>query len=143
VKRYDAVQRIFIRLERGVPTHRLSALGTRVVPVYSWWQAALVLLEMGHLDLKQVEQVMEPVFWEEGTESWVMGALAQDLLRRGCVQAETLMGLHGPPEIINACAVAVKSLGGRGVESVVPGDLKVDYMRLLKTGAWNKRGRAE
>jgi hypothetical protein len=143
VKRHDAVERIFIRLERGVPTHRLSALGPRVVPVYSWWQAALVLLEMGHLDLKQVQEVMAPVFWEEGTEPWVMGALAQDLLRRGWVQPETLMGLHGPPEIIDACVAAVQSLGGCGVEVSGPVDTKVDYIKLLKTGAWNKRGRAE
>jgi hypothetical protein len=53
------------------------------------------------------------------------------------------LGLNGPPEVVDACTQAVVSLGGKGVETPPPINLKVDYVELLKTGAWSKRGRAE
>ena len=46
-----AVDRIFIRLDKGVPTSRFDALGPRVVPVHSWWQGAMVLAALGHLSV--------------------------------------------------------------------------------------------
>ncbi|MFN7144784.1 MAG: phosphatase domain-containing protein, partial [Myxococcota bacterium] len=45
----DAVDRIFIRLDRGRPLTAFEPLGTRVVPVRSWFEAALVLYGAGEM----------------------------------------------------------------------------------------------
>ena len=138
-----AVERVFIRQERGVPVHRLAALGPRVVPIRSWWQAALVLQQMGHLGERASEAVMVRVFEEEGRDPWVMGALAQDVVRRGWVDLELFNSLSGPESLVDAVHRAVSSLDGRGIEQrpSLPGP--VDYLELLRTGAWTKHGRAE
>lgn len=138
-----AVERVFIRQERGVPVHRLATLGPRVVPIRSWWQAALVLQQMGHLDARSAEAVMLRVFEEEGRDPWVMGALAQDVARRGWVDPELFDALAGPATLVEAVHRAVSSLGGRGIEEHPPLDGAVNYVELLKTGVWSKRGRAE
>jgi hypothetical protein len=138
-----AVERVFIRQERGIPVHRLAALGPRVVPIRSWWQAALVLQQMGHLDARSTEAVMLRVFDEEGRDPWVMGALAQDVARRGWVEPDLFSALTGPDSLVEAVHRAVSSLGGRGVEKPPALEGSVDYLELLKTGAWTKHGRAE
>jgi len=142
VEHSAAVERIFIRQERGVPSRRLAALGRRVVPVRSWWQAALVLKEMGHLHDDELHTVMRAVYEDEGEDPWAVAALAQDMLRRAWIQQETLLNIRGPKVLEASLSAAVKSLGGNGpqMDSVHVG--KVDYLALLAGGAWNARGRA-
>jgi hypothetical protein len=143
VEHSAAVERIFIRQERGVPSHRLAALGRRVVPVRSWWQAALVLKEMGHIHADELHKVMHAVYETEGEDPWAIAALAQDMLRRTWIQRETLLSIAGPQVLEKAIASAVVSLGevGSGVRPVEEG--RVDYLALLDGGAWNSRGRAK
>ena len=143
VQRKDAVERIMIRSERGVPTKRLAMLGPRVVPIRSWWQAALVLLDMGHLDQSAVESVMYRVFESEKCDAWVLGALAQDIVRRGWVDPGLLTNLVGPPAIQEAMKSAVDALGGHGIDSIPTDFETIDYLALLNSGAWNKHGRAD
>lgn len=143
VSRHDAVERIIIRTERGVPAKRMADLGPRVVPIRSWWQAALVLMQMGHLDKNAVEKVLLSVYEGEQRDPWVVGALAQDIVRRGWVSADVLKGLDAPKPLQHAICSAVDGLNGRGIHEVRPLVDPIDYLALLDSGAWNKRGRAD
>lgn len=138
-----AIERIFIRQERGVPSQRLAALGRRVVPVRSWWQAALVLREMGHIEVDELHAVMTAVYERAGEDAWAIAALAQDMLRRAWVQADTLAEIQAPEVLADACRQAVAVLGGRGVAVGATDVGAVDYLALLDSGAWSARGRAK
>jgi hypothetical protein len=137
-----AVDRIFIRLDRGVPTSRFDALGPRVVPVHSWWQGALVLFEQGHLDAPALQSVLETVMWGESLDSWSVGALTQDLVRRGHLRPEIIQRL--PEQIVQACQQAVARMGP--VEPPEPATEPIDYAALLAQGAghgWTGGGQVE
>jgi len=77
------VDRIFIHLDRGVPVERFRALGGRVVPVQSWYQAALVLYAAGRLEAVDVVEVAREVVAEGSVGPTGLGSLLQDLVRRG------------------------------------------------------------
>jgi hypothetical protein len=126
-----AVDRIFIRLDRGVPTSRFETLGPRVVPVHSWWQGALVLAALGHLDPAALAPVLETVMWGEEMDRWAIGALTQDLVRRGHLSSDLVAGL--PPEIDLACRRAVDRMGPLSPAPMVTGP--IDYPELLAQGA--------
>ena len=53
----DDVQRIFINLDEHTPPDFFSAFGPRVVPVFNYFQAALVLFVDGHIGVEQVETI--------------------------------------------------------------------------------------
>jgi hypothetical protein len=140
----DAVEKVFIRQERGVAMSRFEALGPRVVPVRSWWQAALVLLGMGHLSYASLEAVMIRVFEEEGRDPWLMGALAQDVVRRGCVDSTVFDSLIGPDPLVTAVRSAVSAVSGQVlVPSAAHGGRTVDYLGLISGGGWGRHGQLE
>ena len=143
VHRSDAVERIFIRSERGVPTRRMAALGPRVVPIRSWWQAGVVLHAMGHVEAVVAVDVLKRVYELEGRDAWSVGALTQDLLRRGVVDASFLLGLSLPDELRQAMAGAVSAMGGRGFRAQAEEQPAIDYLQLLANGEWNKHGKAD
>ena len=72
-----------------------------------------------------------------------MGALAQDLVRRGWAPADLVLGLAAPQPVMEAIASALSALAGRGIEQIDSSPKGIDYMELLSSGAWNKRGRAD
>jgi hypothetical protein len=139
----DAVERVFIRQERGVSIERLAALGSRVVPVRSWWQAALVLAEMGHLAPEAVAAVMVRVFEEEDRDPWVMGALAQDVVRRGCLSPSAFDGLVGPEPLLESVCAAVAALGTQQLDAGRQGSVEIDYLKFLSGGVIGRHGRLE
>ena len=143
VHRSDAVERIFIRSERGVPTRRMAALGPRVVPIRSWWQAGVVLHAMGHVEAVVAVDVLKRVYELEGRDAWSVGALTQDLLRRGVVDAPFLLGLTLPDDLRQAMADAVSAMGGRGLRAQAEEQPTIDYLQLLASGEWNKHGKAD
>ncbi len=121
----EAVERIFIRQERRVPPARFRALGPRVVPVSSWWQAALVLLEAGHLEPADVAEVLEAVLSRGGLDAWNLAALAQDVVRRGHVSAAVADRVEGPARVVEAVRRAVARLSATRPRPAppAPGDL--------------------
>ena len=143
IPRADVVERIFIRSERGVPSRRMADLGSRVVPIRSWWQGAIVLMDMGHISQADVESVLLRVHDREGADPWVMGALAQDIVRRGWVDSDVVLGLSAPQAVTEAIESALSALQGHGIERNDASTETIDYLGLLSSGAWNKRGRAD
>ncbi|MEM6925656.1 MAG: hypothetical protein AAF602_01910, partial [Myxococcota bacterium] len=80
LERAEAVEDIFIRLDRGIAPKRFARLGRNVHPVASWFQAAMVLHDRGRLPIDGVRAVAEDCRLPETTEHWV--ELVVDAVRR-------------------------------------------------------------
>ena len=133
----EAVERIFIRLERGVPAERFRPLGGRVVPVHSWWQAALVLFELGRIDAGAVEAVLLAVMAEEPADPWAIAGLTQALVRNGHVGPEVLEGLSEIGSALDPARRALARLPDRPRAPPVIPEEPVDYVGIVK--GWHRR----
>jgi len=113
VHRGDAVDDIFIRLDRRSPTHRFRCLGPRVSPVHSWLQAAVRLHQRGRLDEQGVASVVEAEVRSGQTATSVAGLL-QDAVRRGLVDRPRLESLLAHPTLEPARAETLQALRWMG-----------------------------
>jgi hypothetical protein len=95
VGKANAVDDIFIRVERGTPISAFSLLGRRVIPVFSWWQAAMVLQQRGRLSLDGVMQVAETCAAEASLSKQALAGLLQDAFRRGLVDLDAAVQIAG------------------------------------------------
>jgi hypothetical protein len=152
----DVVRRIVIHLDRRSPTARFDRFGPRVVPVYNYFQAALVLYEDGQLAAVDVLRVAREML---ASKDYVLASLAnslQDLLGRGRMSREVALrlaleceGVIGeqpdewrdlPPisEIAAAFAARVRALGGdHGAPARQPE--RLDYPALVAEHRRRKR----
>lgn len=129
----SVVDRIFIRLAQGAPPERFARLGSRLVPVHSWWQAALVLAWLGHVPSAVADEVLaEASAGAEGL-AWAAAGLAQDLARRGHIPREVLPELVGPPEVREAVARAMARLGPARAPVVDLPPTGGDYLALVRS----------
>jgi len=146
VPRADPVRRIFIMLDRLTPPAYFGRYGPRVVPIFNYFQAALVLLGDGLLTPTQVVRVAADMVQTAGYNLITLSNSFQDLLRRGLpLQAvaaplvQALEGaLHGPdkvlaalrpvPDIVRAFTRRVAALGAT---PPLPPATRVDYLKLL------------
>jgi hypothetical protein len=83
----DAVERIFIRIDRGRPFSDFAALGSRVVPVRTWYAAALVLVGAGEL----LPRALPPVLAGNGLSDEASLAELEDVLERGYANPRALL----------------------------------------------------
>lgn len=127
----EAVERVFIRLERRVPPLRFAPLGRRVVPIHSWWQAALVLWDVEHLALPDLLKVLEAVFIEVGRDPFAIAGLTQDIVRRGHCSSDILARLPLGHEALALCAAALTEVAPR--PPVLERSGPVDYLGLLQS----------
>ncbi len=134
----EAVERIFIRLEKGVPPQRFAPLGSRLVPVYSWFQAALVLYGAGRLDAAAVRAVAIEVGKTRGHGPRAIANLFQDIVRRGHVPLEAMERLVeelGPGDVAPVVVACRRRVGWlhntRCRTPAAPRGL--DYVALLKS----------
>ncbi len=91
--RVDAVTRIFIHMERRSPPARFAPYGPRLVPIYNYFQAALVLFADGVLPARAVLEVAAEMVSGYGYSLASLGNSLQDLLRRGYAEVGALTGL--------------------------------------------------
>lgn len=82
------VERIFIHLDRRSPTARFAPFGRRLVPIYNYFQAALVLYEDRHLTARQVLFVATEMLESKEYQLPTLANSLQDLLRRGRMSRE-------------------------------------------------------
>jgi hypothetical protein len=82
----DAVERIFIRIDRGRPAEAFQPLGSRVVPVNTWYAAAVVLVSVGEL----LPRALGPVLAGNGLTAAAALAEVEDVLMRGHADVEGL-----------------------------------------------------
>jgi hypothetical protein len=83
VERADAIERIFIHLERQTPPDDFRRYGLRVVPFYNYLQAAFVLYEDGRLGPESVLRVAVELVTEHRFAGDALARSYLDLARRG------------------------------------------------------------
>lgn len=138
----EPVRRIFIHLDRLTPPARFSRYGQRVVPIFNYFQAALVLMADGHLTAPQVIRVAVEMVQTAGYNLLTLSNSFQDLFRRGLPLgqvAEALTeALSGPQALLNAVrpvpdilAAFTKRLAALGAPPAPPPHKDIDFLALL------------
>jgi hypothetical protein len=150
VRRGDAVQRILIHLDRRSPTARFEPYGGRVVPIYNYFQAALVLYADAVLTARQVLFIAFEMLEEPECEIATLANSLQDLLRRGRISREVasrlaleakqaaaggaLAGRHHLPtydEVAQAFLFRVRQLGDSQPQPPHAPPAALDYVSLV------------
>jgi hypothetical protein len=159
VPRAEAVRRIFIHLDRRSPPMGFRRYGPRLVPVFNYFQAALVLYEDKVLSARQVIFVALEMLDSGQYELGHLATSVQDIIRRGRVSRETALALASdayeaarsgalsgrtdlPPfeRIADAFRERVRELGGAPPAPVDPME-PLDYVRLVDEEHEHRRTR--
>lgn len=138
----DPVRRIFINLDRLTPPAYFSKYGPRVVPIFNYFQAALVLMADGHLTAPQVVKVMLEMVQTAGYNLLTLSNSFQDLLRRGLPLGDVAQALvqtiAAPASVFNLVrpvpdiiAAFTKRIASLGAPPPPPAPKLVDYLALL------------
>ena len=85
----DMVRRIFIHLEARSPLGRFKPYGARVIAIYNYFQAALLLFEANILNASGLLAVVDAMETSGYTPTRLANSL-QDLLRRGVLKVSTV-----------------------------------------------------
>lgn len=96
------VERVFIHLDRRSPVSRFAAYGWRVVPVYNYFQAGIVLFDMGMLDAQALSHILDAMEQQHYSPTRLANSL-QDLVRRG----------YATRDLAVRVSAALQCLGGR------------------------------
>lgn len=142
IPRADPVRRIFIHLDRLTPPAFFSRYGPRVVPVFNYFQAALVLAADGHLSAPQVIRVAVEMVQTAGHNLLTLSNSFQDLVRRGLpldkVADSLIQALQGPQALFNVLrpvpdiiAAFTKRLAALGAPPPPPPPREINYLDLL------------
>jgi hypothetical protein len=159
VPKGDVVRRLFIHLDRRSPSLGFRRFGPRLVPVFNYFQAALVLYEDKVLSARQVIFVALEMLDSKQYELGHLATSVQDLIRRGRLTREVALQLTAeatdaaksgalsgrsdlPPfeQIAEVFRERVRELGGTQPvpwESAEP----LDYVRLVDEEHENRRTR--
>jgi hypothetical protein len=159
VPKHDAVQRIFIHLDRKSPPLGFRRFGPRLVPVFNYFQAAMVLYQDKVLSARQVIFVALEMLDSRQYELGHLATSVQDVIRRGRVTREVALQLTAeageaamsgalsgrtdlPPfeQIAEAFRERVRALGD-GAEVVEPPPEQLDYVRLVDEEHEHRRSR--
>jgi len=105
----DAVSRMIIHLDRRSPPLGYQRFGARLVPVFNYFQAALVLYEDKVLSARQVIFVALEMLDSKQYELGHLATSVQDVIRRGRISRETALLLAEEA----SAAAASGALSGR------------------------------
>lgn len=140
----DPVSRIFIHLDGLTPPAKFSRYGPRLVPVFNYFQAALVLMADGHLTGSQVLGITMELVQNAGHNLLTLSNSFQDLLRRG-VNLNNVVGalqqvIEGPegwyaalrplPDILSAFGQRLTTPFQESPGGQTTGE--IDYLNLLE-----------
>ena len=89
----DAVQKIFIYLDKKSPPRRFEVYGSRLVPIYNYFQAALVLYTSGMMALTSIIRMILDLVFESNYPPDPFANSFQDLMRRGILGTEQAAGI--------------------------------------------------
>lgn len=133
----DPVRRVIIHLDRKSPPIRFEAYGPRVVPVYNYFQAALVLYEDGRLLPETIGRLGTALHADHGFTLPMLLRSFQDVLRRGGISYDAARRLgaqalragidRGVVDLFAREAADRTVTPGRAREQAVP-----DYPSLLE-----------
>ncbi len=142
IPKSDVVRRIFIHLDRLTPPAHFRKYGPRVVPVFNYFQAALVLMADGQLTAPQVVRIALEMVQTAGYNLLTLSNSLQDLVRRGLPihkAAQSLVeALNGPQALVNVTrplpdiiAAFTRRLAALGTPPSPPPPVSVDYLQML------------
>ncbi len=114
IGRADAVQEIFIHVERGVPLSRFQLLRGAVTPVFSWLQAACVLETRGRLERRQTIDVIRACTAEASLDAHQLAGLLQDAVRRRMLDRDWVAALMEEDALEAVAPVVLRSLDRLG-----------------------------
>lgn len=155
----DVVKRIFIHLDAYTPPARFAHYGPRVVPIYNYFQAAILLMIDGHLGPLAVVRIAAELSQGYGYSLISLANSFQDLLRRGLARQEDVTALRLAFEAHAALLDAIRPAGNvveaflrrlamvAGAQPPPQETGPIDYLEILRThgppAAWRhkKRGR--
>ncbi|MEO7092756.1 MAG: hypothetical protein ABI175_05865, partial [Polyangiales bacterium] len=160
VPKGEAIHRIFIHLDRKSPPLGFRRFGPRLVPVFNYFQAALVLYEDKVLSARQVIYVALEMLDSGQYELGHLATSVQDIIRRGRVRRETALTLASeaneaaasgalsgrtdlPPfeQIAEAFRARVRELGTGPQQVVTELAEPLDYVRLVDEEHEQRRAR--
>jgi hypothetical protein len=151
----EAVGRIFIHLDRRSPTARFDRYGARAVPIFNYFQAAMVLFEDGRLSPSSVVRVALEMVDRFGYTLDALRNSLGDILRRGRIKVSTaralaveltqqeipqLGALPGARELLVAFASRIHDLGDPPPPPL-PQPGEIDYLAALEVDLPRKRKR--
>src|SRR6185436_10275966 len=99
VPKGDVVSRVFIHLDRRSPPLGFRRFGPRLVPVYNYFQAALVLYQDTVLSARQVIYVALEMLDSGQYELGHLATSVQDIIRRGRVTRDTALQLAADAQV--------------------------------------------
>jgi hypothetical protein len=121
IERADSVETIFVHLDRRTPPSWFRMFGGRLVPVYNYFQAALVLFAREHLSPEGVVRVTRAFLEADGAGADELANLFQDIVRRGHLPGRSMQALGaavksgediaGELEVIRRCVQRFEDLG--------------------------------
>jgi hypothetical protein len=154
IQRTASVRRILIHLDRRSPTAGFHRFGARVVPIYNYFQAALILYADGVLAAPQVLFVAREMLDSRDHDESTLATSMQDLIRRGRLARDAAAELGhqlmtqaaaGPPagarlaeRLAGACAERIRQLGD-GPALRHETDPTLDYVALVDHEFRNRR----
>lgn len=158
VPKSEAVRRMFIHLDRKSPPLGFRRFGPRLVPVFNYFQTALVLYQDKVLSARQVIFVALEMLDSGQYELGHLATSVQDVIRRGRITRDTALALSGeaneaaksgalsgrtdlPPfdRIAEAFRERVRELGAVAVDAHTEEPL--DYVRLVDEEHEHRRTR--
>ena len=159
VPKHDAVNRLFIHLDRRSAPMGFRHYGPRLVPVFNYFQAALVLYGDHVLSARQVIFVALEMIDSGQFELGHLATSVQDVIRRGRITREVALQLAAeaheaarsgalsgrndlPPfeQIAEAFRERVRELGPVGPYHLEP-TAPLDYVRLVDEEHEHRRNR--
>lgn len=145
------VERIFIHLDRRSPVQRFVHYGWQVVPVYNWFQAAVVLKSMGQLELDSLSRIAAAMA-TRGYDARRLATSIRDMIRRGYVDPDAFERLntrtqareeaHVHPILREALAMVRALPLTRYAEAVVR-DAPPDYRAIFEGARWRRVARTQ
>ena len=137
----EPVETIFIHLDSGSPPALFEPFGSRVIPVFNYYQAALVLFARGHLDVRSVLRITAAFLEADRCGPWELANLFQDIARRGHLAREAMETLaigvqqdsrsNEAAEVVWNCAQRMLDLQGIAEPGAGPEPSLLDYPALL------------
>lgn len=141
----EPVRRIFIHLDSYTPPARFAHYGSRVVPIYNYFQAAVLLMTDGYLRPVQVVKIAAELSQGYGYSLISLANSFQDLLRRGLAKEEDVNAVRLAFEAHAALLDALKPAGDvvetflrrlalvAGIKPRPQPNVPIDYLEILRT----------
>jgi hypothetical protein len=137
----EPVETIFIYLDSGSPPALFEPFGSRLIPVFNYYQAALVLFARGHLDVRSVLRITAAFLEADRCGPWELANLFQDIARRGHLAYDAMENLalaiqdeglgSETEQVLWASARRMLDLGDLATSQLEAQQEVSDYLQLL------------